>query len=102
MTYPVVKKLPPGYKKVAVILTEQEYARWRGAGALQKHGTISEAVRARLGMRPSPHKFLQALQTQLDHERAEDRASHAGHKHLPNGHCLDGSGRTDPSHKEQA
>lgn len=71
MSYPKVDRLPEGFRKVSVILSEREFERVRGSASLQPHGTYSEAVRALMGLTPSPYRLMARLREQAQQTNEE-------------------------------
>lgn len=73
MSYPRTDRLPPGFRKVSVILSDKEFDRVKGSAALQPHGTYSEAVRALMGLPPSPYRLMSRLKEQHEAEALANR-----------------------------
>lgn len=66
--YPTVQSLPAGFRKLSVIVTEQEFIKLRLGASLSAHGTFSEAIRREMGLGPTPHRFIAAMKEQAEFE----------------------------------
>ena len=53
--------LPEGYVRVGVILSQNEYEQIKKAAAVTPRGTLSEAIRYKMGWRFTPYRLLQKL-----------------------------------------
>lgn len=60
--------------RVSVVLSEAEYQELRGEAALQPRGTVSEAIREKLGLYPTPYGYIKYMDEQDSIEKAWNEA----------------------------